>query len=205
VSASSKSRARHAASRGPRHASRPAGARRGISVSRVLAAFVTVSIALCVGLATTGGTYALWNKRTAVPVSTISSGSAALAMTPVTTASTKLYPGATSYETSTLTNAGDVSMALSANSLLETGTPSTFSAALVYSIGVVSSAAECTTGFTGISARLGALSPTSLGVSVPRAGTAILCVATTLPATAPAASMVAASPTFTLTIGGTQS
>jgi len=190
--------------------------RRGLlSVLGVLSVAVLVGVVF-IGVGAAGGTFALWNSSaTIATASTVKSGSASLSVSALAGSGTKLYPGATSYQTATVTNTSPSysaesvtpALALTLQSLTLTSTSTTFSSALSVSIGVVSSTGACASGFTPAwTGALGGVPSTPPGLAKTLVGsgsTAVLCVAVTLPSTVAAATQISATPTYSIVIGGT--
>lgn len=175
-------------------------------LQRLLRALAIALVALVIGLAGAGGSYALWNASAATNSATIASGSAALTTTPLSGAPVTLFPGSTSYQTSVITNSGTVPIALTAKSLAVSSAATSFSNSLVVSVGVVTSTSSCNAAFVGVwTGTIGALPATSLATIVPTVSAVIICVTVMLPLAASAASQMTTSPSFVLTIGGTQS
>jgi len=182
----------------------------------LLSALGLVSAAVIIGMAAAGGTFALWNSTaTIATASTVKSGSASLSVSALSGTGANLYPGVTSYQTATVTNTSPnysaesvtPSLALTLQSLTLTSASSTFSSALSVSIGVVPVAANCVSGFTpawtGAFGGVPATAPNLAKTLVGNGSTAVLCVAVTLPAGVLATTKVAATPTYSIVVGGT--
>jgi hypothetical protein len=187
----------------------PCALQRIFSTRSILKALAAVTAALFVGVISTGGTYALWNKSATIAGGTVTAGAATLAIsTPLSMPSTLLYPGLTTYGVFVVTNSGTVPLQLTVQSL--TGVASTpFSQSLTVSVAVDPGAggtvADCPAIASYPWSRV-ATSPTagSLGSTLNVGASATLCVSTALASNAPAAAQGQSVPSFTLTIGGTQ-
>ena len=173
-------------------------------------AIAIASAAVFFSVSGTAGTYALLTARASTsPSSTvITSGTADLALSSLSLATTALYPGLTLYGAVTATNTGDVPAALGVAGLTAPGgsAPNALSQALIVGVGAATSSASCTSGaatptWTGSFASATAA---PIGVTVPIRATQVLCVSVSLPATAPAASQGQSATNFTLRISGTQ-
>ncbi len=204
------------ASRDLRHLRRTSVPRGFFSISSLLKTTVVVIGAIVVGVSAVGGTYATLNASNSTAVSTVRAGSASLTVGALSTTNAVLYPGVTSYQTATVTNTGSVPLKLSLVSLAESSSATTFSQALRVSLGFVDATTDCAAGFTGAwTGALGSASNSDLAkvlgstyranATLPVvANTTVLCAAVQLPATAPATTKVAATPTFVATLGGVE-
>lgn len=170
----------------------------------ILKALATVTTALAIGVLATGGTYALWNKSTAIASATITAGTAGLAVTtPLSMPATVIYPGLTIYGTFAVKNTGNVSMLLSVKSLALP--PTALGSALTVSAGVVSTAGACATGvslpWSGTAASVATVNLSGTALAVGASATVCVALAVPLPAPVSAAGQTAA---FTLGVNGIQ-
>ena len=175
------------------------------SMAKAVAALI-----LAIGLATTaaGGTYALWNSSATVVASTpIKSGTAALTLASgLAMPNTQLYPGITVYGSAVFKNDGDIPLTLRVASLSAPTASNAFSSALAMSVGRAASAADCSAGSitNAVTVAFGSSLAAPIGAAVAPAQTGVVCVAATLPSTAPNGGQGLSASNFALTIDGAQ-
>lgn len=165
-------------------------ARIGNGTLGVVKAAVVLAIAVSLGLVGTGGTYAYLNSSvTAAPATTISAGTASLAVGTQSLNWSALAPGKSVTGTFTITNTGDVPLVLSAT-IAATMIPA--ATANPFTISVANGACPSSGVPTG-----------TLNSTVAKGATTNACLVVTLPADAPANAQ-SASAAITATISGMQ-
>lgn len=189
-----------------RRSRRLADRRRTSAPMKMLLATLGTAAVIVGGVVAGGGTYALWS--TAAPVGTdtvLRAGSADLTATDPRLAATGLYPGRTVYGSTVVSNTGTTPLALTLDSV-SAPTGSAFTAALVVTVGISASAADCTAGRVAPTATttVAAGTVSDLRVALAPGASQRLCIGLGLPAAAPAAAAGAAASALTLTISGTQ-
>ena len=118
---------------------RPAG-----PVRRLTRATLAVAAGLVLALLATGGTYAYLSRSTTTGGATVTAGTAGFTVaTGAAVSLTGLYPGSASYGSYTLTNTGDVPLALSVSSLTVTSTPAALASAVVLDLAVQPAGTTC--------------------------------------------------------------
>lgn len=170
-------------------------------------ALAAASAFLAVILATTaaGGTYALLNSSAATPSSTIISGTATLTVSTLTLPTVALYPGLVIAAPVTVTNTGDVPLAVIRSSLIAPTAVSTFSAALTIGLTVVATPAACTGTVTPTASATFANAPSAaVGLTLATAQSGTLCVSVALSADAPNSSQTSSAPNFAVVLTGVQ-
>lgn len=176
--------------------------RRASAPARMLLAALGTAGAIILGILAGGGTFAVWaSSATAAETATVTAGSAALSLTPLSLSATELYPGKTVYGATTVRNDGTTPLALTVQA--STAAPTAFTSALVVSIGS-GTAANCTAGKVAATATTPLGTAANLGTTLAPGATATLCVGIGLPTGAPAAAAGAASTALSVTISGTQ-
>jgi hypothetical protein len=168
----------------------------------MLLAAVGTAGAIVLGIVAGGGTFAAWaTSASAATPATITAGSAALSLTPLSLAAADLYPGKTVYGATTVRNDGTTPLALAVQATSQSLTP--FASALVVSAGVGAGTA-CTTGEVAPAATAPLGGAVSLGTTLAPGATASLCLGLGLPLAAPAAAAGAAPAALSLTVTGSQ-
>ena len=164
-------------------------------------------LAVCaVTVATSGGTFALWNSQAAVSPATISAGSLSLSIGNQNLGglSTKLLPGTSVLGSYEVGYTGGSSADLVATVAVNSSTPAGMASAVTLTI--TPSAATCTAGMTGgVSGKLNAFGPTA-AVVLPVAATEAktrYCMELKLDSTA-GNELQNATTTFTVTYTATQ-
>jgi hypothetical protein len=190
----------------------PTHLRRADPIRRLLRATLAVAGGVALALVTVAGSYAYLSRTTTVPGGTITAGSAGFTIsTGSAVALTGLYPGATQYGTYTLTNTGDVSLALSISSFDVTPT-SAFASAVVIDLAVHPAGSTCASAaYTQVS-RTGSTTTGTLAGPLPSrdrytpgsaSPTRTLCVRASLPVNAPDGAK-ATSGSYAVVIRGVQ-
>ncbi|MEO6199892.1 MAG: hypothetical protein ABIX44_01885 [Cryobacterium sp.] len=167
---------------------------------------VALAAASCLAVLTAGGTYALLNSSaTAGSGATITSGTAALTVSPLGL-STTLYPGLTIYAPVTVTNSGQVPLSTRIAGLTAPTASTIFAQSLSVGVGVAASAAACQAGSVTStwSGTFASNSPASIGPALPVGGSVILCVALTLPIGASSAAQGQSATSFGVRLDGDQ-
>lgn len=183
--------------------------RRLFSIRKLISTAGILVAAIAIALFATSGSYALWNKSVpAVSTSTITSGSASLAVTSaLAVPATPMYPGLTIYAPATLSNTGSVDLALSAK-LTGPATATTYSAALTIGMATATSAANCSAGTvssTWSTATFASPTIATFGGTLPAASTGnVVCVSITLSSTVAAGAEGMAASSFSIALTGTQ-
>lgn len=192
--------------RSDRHAARRAR-RRATAPARLLIGSLGAAGAIVLGVLAGGGTFAVWTAAApAASAVTLQAGSAGLEATALDLAATGLYPGRTVFAATTVRNSGTTPLALTLDPIAGPVTPTDFSSALVVSVGLASSPAECTEGRTAAAATTTASNGTAtdLRLTLEARASTLLCIGIGLPASAPAAAAGAPVTPLTLTLIGTQ-
>jgi hypothetical protein len=189
-----------------RHSGR-IGFRSFFSLRSMIAATITLILAVGVAVMAAGGSYALWNKS--VPTgsaATLTAGTANLTVSTLSLPTTPLAPGRTIYGSAALANTGDVPLSLTAT--LSAPTSSTaFSQDLTVGFSTATTAAGCATATFTSTATFSAASAATFG-TLPTAASAqppYLCVSLTLASAAPTTAQGQTASTFGITISGVQS
>lgn len=176
----------------------------------VLAASVTLTVAVVLSVAAGGGTYAMLNSSRATGSAiTVSAGTAAIEVsTPLTMPATPLYPGATVYGSAVITNSGDVPLSLRLTTLTGPVASTVFSQSLSVGVATASSAANCASGIVTSAWTTGTFAaPTAGTIGTPVAkqgGTQVLCVSLSLPVTTPAGAQGQTATGFSIVMDGIQ-
>ncbi|QEW01974.1 hypothetical protein [Microbacterium lushaniae] len=176
--------------------------RRASAPVRMLLAALGTAGAIILGIVAGSGTFAAWaSSAPAAGAVTVTAGSAALSLTPLSLTATDLYPGKTVYAATTVRNAGTTPLALAVQASSAAATP--FTSALVVSAGS-GTAANCTAGRVAptVTTPLGA--PATLAQTLAPGTTATLCIGVGLPVGAPAAAAGAAAGALSITVSGSQ-
>ena len=170
-------------------------------------AAATFAVAIGLSLSAVGGTYALWNSSTPVPLVasgatnvTIKAGTATLAVGGTPTLSA-LYPGGTSRTSFTVANTGAVALVVSVQSLSNPGIPLTQN--LTLGLDADSTATPCTSPTASWTSAFGASPTGSANVTLAAGSSTTYCLSATLSDAAPT-TLQSASTSFTLTLSGTQ-
>ncbi|MCR2783154.1 MULTISPECIES: hypothetical protein [unclassified Microbacterium] len=174
-------------------------------VKMLLATLGTTGAIVC-GVLAGGGTYAAWSvSAPAAAAATLQAGSAELSTDGVQLSATGLYPGRTVYGSSAVRNTGTTPLALSLDSV-SSATTNAFTGALVVTVGVAASTADCAAGRVAptVTTRVAPDIAGDLRVTLAPAATTVMCVGLGLPQNAPAAAAGAAASALTLTITGIQ-
>ncbi|MDY7541681.1 MULTISPECIES: hypothetical protein [unclassified Cryobacterium] len=183
--------------------------RKAVSVRSMALAIVTLVSASCLAVLGTGGSYAFLNSKAPIAAGTLQSGTATLTASPVTLSTAGMSPGLTVYGAATVTNTGNVPLALRIVSL----TPPTNAAAitdltpsLTIGLAVVASAAVCTAGSVPTWSTVLNATPTaaSLGTTLPVGGSAVLCLSVALALDAPSKAQGLTATNFGIVIDGIQ-
>jgi hypothetical protein len=145
-------------------------------VRRALRTTCVVAAAISLGMIGTGTSYAFLNaSASAAPLDSLQAGTATLAVTAAETVSLdNLYPGETRRAAFTVSNTGDVDLALSVDSV--TGATVTNGLAAGLAPGA------CT-------ATSGQVASGALGVTVQKGGSTLVCLTVSMPVTAPASAI----------------
>jgi hypothetical protein len=194
-------------------AAKPVRTRRRFTAGEMLGTAVGLLVVVSLAVLGSGGTFAYLNSATTVPTMNVTAGNAALASSGSAWAMTGFYPGVTNRSAFTVTNNGTVSLALQLNSLSSPSTSGESAAgvalaqSLNVSVYVAGTSASCTDGSAsssgGWSGSLGSTGG-SIGSTIAPKASAIVCVAVTLPTSAPSSAQSGLTNSFTATIGGNQ-
>lgn len=162
------------------------GRRPGSLVRSTVAAAGVIAAAVTVGLVGTGGTYALWNTSATVPGATLSTGTIGLTIDGGQTASfgnlaAALGPGDGVAQAVTLVNTGTTPLTISASSTTGAGPLASY---LTLALAPVAATSSCSTG-VATGAPLVGYTTADL-FALPGGASQLVCVALTLPTTAPA-------------------
>lgn len=178
--------------------------RRAFAPTRMLLAALGTAGAIVIGVLAGGGTFAVWaTSASAASTSTVTAGSAALSLTPLSLTATDLYPGKTVWGTTTVRNDGTTPLTLSLQGISSSAVATAFTSALVVSAGT-GSPANCTAGKVAPTAAAPLGAAANLGTTLAPGATVTLCIGVGLPAQAPAGAAGAASTALSLTVTGTQ-
>ena len=197
-------RGRHTASPAERRRHRAVPTLRLRARALVLAAASTL---LAVVLATTAasGTYALLNSSAATSSATIASGTATMTVSALALPAVLLYPGLVIAAPVTVTNTGDVPLAVTRSSLLAPAVSSTLSDSLTIGLAVVDSSAACTSAVIPSTSGTFASAPsTAVGLTLAKAQSRTVCVLIALPAGAPSVSQSSSAANFSVVLTGVQ-
>ena len=172
-------------------------------------ATATLVVVGAMGLAVfaAGGTYALLNSSTSIgSAASITSGTAALTVSPLTMSTAVLYPGLTTYGAATVTNTGDVPLSVRITGLTSPTATTPLSESLTIGVGVAASSADCTSGavtpsWTGTFA---AATTATIGPPLAAGSSATLCVSAEMPLDAAAGSQSQSAANFGILIDGIQ-
>lgn len=188
----------------PRH-SRTARSRVARSpVSTMLLVAATVTAAVLLAVAVSGGTYAYLNSSATSTGGTITSGTATLGVTALTLPTTALQPGTAVAGTAVVTNSGTAKLVVRVAGITPP-TSTAFSTALEVKVAAVSSTAACTTTTTPQWSGTFAAAPVGdLPLTLDKGTSGILCVIVSVPLTAPNSANGNTPATFTLLIDGRQ-
>ena len=165
-----------------------------------------VIAAVGLGLVATAGTYARWNASSAIPASTIVAGSSGLAITPVSAfPSTPLAPGLVNRGSFTVTNTGNVSLALAVSGLTGPATPTTFSQALTVAV-ASTTVANCAAGtYTpNWSGTFASWAAAAAGATVAPGSSVNLCVSVALSSSVGTGAQGQSAPGIVVALKGTQ-
>ncbi|PZE35352.1 TasA family protein [Curtobacterium sp. MCPF17_031] len=166
-------------------------------------------LAVAAAVVGSGGTYALWNSTSETPASTVRSGTAALAVAPLTAMyRTPLAPGRSTTGTFSVRNSGSVPLAIRTQvTTLHVAYASVPDSAvldeLTLRLAPVARAADCRPGLGGYAARPAAFDTGSGHFTLPIGASATGCLEMVLDADAPQ-TVSGAVTDFTVTITGTQ-
>ena len=175
------------------------------SIAKVVAA-----VAVAVGLAVlaAGGTYALFTSSASIDSAvTLTSGTATLAVTPLTMSTTPLYPGLTTFGTATVTNTGDVPLSVRITGLTSPTATTPFSQSLTIGVGIAASPAACSDGtFTPTwTGTFPSVTTAAIGSPLAVGSSGTFCVSVAMPLTAVAGSQGQSAANFGILIDGIQS
>ncbi|WP_440711474.1 hypothetical protein [Herbiconiux sp. YIM B11900] len=190
----------------PRHGRRAAPE---TSLRRRLLLFAAAAgAAVLLAVTASGGTYAFLNSSAAVPAGgSLRAGTASMSVTTaLSLPTTAMYPGEVRRASAVITSVGDIPLKLRVTGVTLTSTANSFSGALTLGVGVAASAAACTAGTT-TSTWTGTIPSATAGdlaFSLPKTGTAVICVTVTLPVAAPDGARGDTPATFTVQIDGRQ-
>lgn len=164
---------------------------------------VSVAAAICLAVLGAGGSYAYLNASAPVSAATtIKSGTATLTVSTLSLPTSVLYPGVTVSAPVTVTNIGDVPLALRMAGFTPPAPATTLSASL--SIGLYVGACPVVPAPTWTAVLNTTPVVTSLGKTLPVGGSTILCVSVTLPLSAPATTQGLSAANFGIVIDGIQ-
>lgn len=189
---------RHAARRDARRASAP---------RRLMLGALGTAGAIVLGVLAGGGTFALWTAADpAAAAVTLRAGSAGLSASPLQLSATGLFPGRMVYAATTVRNTGTTPLALSVDPVKSAMAATSFTTALVVTVGTTASAADCAAGRidAGVTAGVGAAKGSDLTLTLQAGASQLLCIGIGLPQTAPAAAAGGAASVLTITVSGTQ-
>ncbi|BDZ49351.1 hypothetical protein GCM10025867_15920 [Frondihabitans sucicola] len=179
--------------------------RRGIWI----AAGILVALVVA-GSAGIGGTYALWNGKASTNASTVTSGTAAVQVSALSTMNaSSLAPGTGVTGTFSVKNSGTIPLSMRVSTTATSvayatsATDATVLGELTLRLSVVASAADCKTGLGGASGRVAAFDTGAGYYTLPVGASGVGCVELDLDADAPQ-SVAGAVTNFTLTVTGTQ-
>ncbi|SDK60885.1 hypothetical protein SAMN05216282_108139 [Cryobacterium psychrotolerans] len=173
-------------------------------------ATATLVVVGAMGLAVlaAGGTYALLNSSTSIgSAASITSGTAALTVSPLTMSTAVLYPGLTTYGAATVTNTGDVPLSVRITGLTSPTATTPFSQSLTIGGGIVASPAACSSGtFTpGWAGPFPSATTAVVGSVLAAGSSATFCVSVTMALTAAPGSQGQSATNFGILIDGIQS
>ncbi|WBM81276.1 hypothetical protein KIV56_08920 [Cryobacterium breve] len=162
-----------------------------------------MAAAICLAILGAGGSYAYLNASAPVSAATtIKSGTATLTVSTLTLPAGVLYPGVTVSAPVTVTNVGNVPLALRIAGFTPPAPATTLSASL--SIGLFVGACPALPAPTWSAVLNTTPVVTSLGKTLPVGGSTILCVSVTLPLSAPATTQGLSAANFGIVIDGIQ-
>jgi len=173
------------------------------SLRTMVSAALLVTVAIALAVLGAGGSYAYLNASAPVAAATtIKSGTATLTVSSLTLPVSALYPGATVNAPVTVTNNGDVPLALRIAGF----TPPTPATTLSASLSIGLSVGACPVVPNPSWSALLSTTPvvTSLGKTLPIGGSTLLCVSVTLPLSAPATAQGLSATNFGIVIDGIQ-
>jgi hypothetical protein len=160
-------------------------------------------VAIILAVLGAGGSYAYLNASAPVAsTSSITSGTATLTVSTLTLPTSLLYPGATISAPVTVTNTGDVPLALRIAGFTPPTPATTLSASL--SIGLFVGVCPAVPAPTWSALLSSTPVVTSLGKTLPIGGSTVLCVSVTLPLSAPATTLGQSATNFGIVIDGIQ-
>ncbi|MBF4633517.1 hypothetical protein ITJ38_03765 [Agreia pratensis] len=185
-------------------ASRAGGLRPSLPITIASALVLLLCVAGTAGTQATLQASASTSDRSVV----ISAGSADLSLSPLSLDTTSLYPGLTLVGPVTVTNTGNVPLQLGVAGLtMPSGSAANaLSDSLVVGVRTVPSASSCTAANASpVWSGSAASAPAgSIGSTLPKSTSQILCVSVTLPINAPAESQGKSASGISLRISGTQ-
>ncbi|MBT2503581.1 M73 family metallopeptidase [Curtobacterium sp. ISL-83] len=165
---------------------------------------LTLVVAVATTLLGTSGTYALWNGSASTSGSTVRSGTAAIAVGPLSAMNTSaLGPGTSATGTFTVRNTGTIPLTMRVTTTATTASNPAVLGELTLRLSVVASAADCTASSGGASGRLASFDTGSSSYTLPAGAGGTGCAVLTLDTDAPQ-SVAGAVANFTLTVTGTQ-
>jgi hypothetical protein len=189
-------------------AARPASQPQAKSRS-VIGGLIFVTTTIILSLLATTGSYALWNGKTVVNGSSLSSGSTALKISGVSDytlvfPTTPLAPGKSLLSTATFQNTGTTPLSASAASTTILTNTKGMADYLTLTVTPVASAGACAVGLTGgTSASLASFTTTSAPYAMPSGASQIVCFELKLSSTAPS-SVSGGAASFRMNISATQ-
>ncbi len=170
-------------------------------------AVASVAVAICLAVLAAGGAYALLNSSASTEsAATITSGTAALAVSPLTMSTTALYPGLITYGAATVTNTGDVPLSVRITGLTSPTATTPFSQSLTIGVGIVASPAACSNGtFTPAwTGTFPSATTAVVGSALAVGSSATFCVSVAMPLTAVPGSQGQSAANFGILIDGIQ-
>lgn len=190
----------------PRHGRRAAP---GVSLlRRLLLMTAAAGAAVLLAVTTSGGTYAFLNSSAAVAAGgTLRAGTAAMSVTTaLSLPTTAMYPGEIRRGSTVITSVSDIPLTLRVTGVTLTSTANSFSQSLTLGVGVAASVSACSAGTTTPTwtGTIPSSTAGDLSFSLPKTGTAVICVIVTLPVGAPDAARGNTPATFTVQIDGRQ-
>lgn len=180
---------------------------RRVSLRSMARSIVALAAASCLAVLAAGGTYALLNSSaSAGSGATITAGTAALTLSPLNLTTTKLQPGLTVYGAVTVSNGGQVPLAVRVAGLTAPTASTLFSQSLSIGVGVAASAVDCQSGSVGSTwtGTFASNTPAGIGPTLAVGGSVILCVAVTLPIDAPGGAQGQSATSFGVKLDATQ-
>lgn len=177
----------------------------GVRVRSLVLATAATLFAVILATTAAGGTYALLNSSSPILSGTLTSGTATMTVSTLTLPAVALYPGRVLAASVTVTNTGDVPLAVTLSALSAPMVTSPLSSSLTIGLAVVASPAACTNGVTPTWTGTFAAAPSaSVGPTLATAQSETLCVSVTLSVNAPSTSQAASAANFGLVLTGVQ-